>query len=199
MNKILIRKILIFLIICIPIHMMAQEAGIPLAQQYDQVVTKAGSYKIYKNVRKTGILGLWKNVTDSLKKERLLLQESRSLNEKNSQAIARLQAEINSLKGSNSTMDKLGQVGSSLKGSGNNIILWGLLVLLAAALVFALLRTRAALKEAMYRSGLYNELFEELRESRHKAKEREKILARELQNERNQLEELLVKKKKHDT
>ena len=181
--------------IWIPVHMQAQEAGIPLAQQYDQVVTKAGSYKIYKNVRKTGIQGLWKNVTDSLQKERRLLQESRALNEKNSQDIARLQAEISSLKGSDSPMVKLGQVGSSLKGSGNNIILWGLLVLLAAALVFAILRTRAALKEAAYRSGLYNELFEELRESRHKANEREKILARELQNERNRVEELQGKKK----
>ena len=195
MNKILIRKILVLLIIWIPVHMQAQEAGIPLAQQYDQVVTKAGSYKIYKNVRKTGIQGLWKNVTDSLQKERSLLQESRALNEKNSQDIALLQAEISSLKGSDSPMVKLGRVGSSLKGSGNNIILWGLLVLLAAALVFALLRTRAALKEAAYRSELYNELFEELRESRHKANDREKILARELQNERNRVEELQGKKK----
>ena len=195
MFKILIQKILVLLIICIPIHTQAQQAGIPLAQQYDQVVTKAGSYKIYKNVRKTGIQGLWKNVTDSLQKERRLLQESRALNEKNAQDIARLRAEISSLKGSDSPMVKLGQVGSSLKGSGNNIILWGLLVLLAAALVFALLRTRAALKEAAYRSGLYNELFEELRESRHKANDREKILARELQNERNRVEELQGKKK----
>ena len=196
MNKTLIPKTLVLLIICITINTQAQEAGIPLAQQYDQVVTKAGSYKIYKNVRKTGIRGLWKNVTDSLQKERLLLQESRALNENNSQAIALLQAEISSLKGSNSPMVELGQVGSSLKGSGNNIIIWGLLVLLAAALVFALLRTRAALKAAAYRSGLYNELFEELRESRHKANEREKKLARELQNERNRVEELLGKKQK---
>ena len=196
MNKILIQKILVLLIICIPIHTQAQEPGITLARQYDEVVTQAGSYKIYKNVKKTGIQGLWRNVTDSLQRGKQLLIESRTKLAKSSQTIAELQAEINSLKGSESPMANLGQVGSSLSGSANTIILWGLLILLAAALVFALLRTRAALKEAAYRSGLYNDLFEELREHRSKANEREKKLARELQNERNRVEDLLEKKQK---
>jgi cell division protein FtsL len=74
-----------------------------------------------------------------------------------------------------------------------SIYLWLALIALAFALVFALFRTRVAIKEASYRIELYDQLFEELRENRIKATEREKKLGRELQTERNRVEELLEK------
>ena len=71
--------------------------------------------------------------------------------------------------------------------------LWGALLLLAAGLIFAISRMRSAVKEASYRSGLYEQLFLELCEHRSKANEREKKLARELQTARNRVEELTGK------
>ena len=77
-----------------------------------------------------------------------------------------------------------------INGSNNYLYLWGALLLLAAALAYAILRMRSAVKEANYRIALYDQLFEELRENRTKANEREKKLARELQTARNRVEEL---------
>jgi hypothetical protein len=100
-----------------------------------------------------------------------------------------MNAEINGLKASGSSIGKL-SLGNSVNGSSNSLYLWGTLLLLAAALAFAIFRMRSAVKEASYRSGLYDQLFEELRENRTKANEREKKLARELQTERNRVAEL---------
>jgi hypothetical protein len=48
-------------------------------------------------------------------------------------------------------------------------------------------------REANYRSKLYNELEEDYKTYKAKANEKEKKLARELQTERNKLDELLGK------
>ena len=160
-----------------------------LAQQYNEVVNRSGSYKIYKNIKKTKIEELWKNVKDSLKLQKKLLNQSKAELEKSSQSINAMNAEINGLKASGSSIGKL-SLGKSVNGSSNSLYLWGTLLLLAAALAFAIFRMRSAVKEASYRSGLYDQLFEELRENRTKANEREKKLARELQTERNRVAEL---------
>lgn len=79
-----------------------------------------------------------------------------------------------------------------------SIYLWITLLVLIIALAFALIRTRVAVKEANHRIELYDQLSEEIRDQRIKATEREKKLGRELQNERNRVEELLEKRKKTD-
>jgi len=161
-----------------------------LAQQYDEVVSRSGSYKIYKNIKKTKIEELWKNVNDSLKQQQQLLLQNKAELEKSSQTISAMQTEIDSFKASGSSIGKLSTLGKSVNGSSGSLYLWGALLLLAAGLVFAIFRMRSAVKEASYRSGLYDQLFEELREHRSKANEREKKLARELQTERNRVAEL---------
>jgi hypothetical protein len=161
-----------------------------LAQQYDEVVIRSGSYKIYKNIKKTKIEELWKNVNDSLKQQQQLVLQSKAGLEKSAQTIIAMQNEIDSFKASGSSIGKLSTIGTSIKGSSDSMFLWAALLLLAAALAYAIFRMRSAVKEASYRSGLYDQLFEELREHRSKANEREKKLARELQTERNRVEEL---------
>ena len=161
-----------------------------LAQQYDEVVNRSGSYKIYKNIKKTKIEELWKNVNDSLKQQQQLVLQSKAELEKSSQTVSSMQTEIDSFKASGSSIGKLSNIGTSMKGSSDSVFLWGALLLLAVALAYAIFRMRIAVKEASYRSGLYDQLFEELREHRSKANEREKKLARELQTERNRVAEL---------
>jgi hypothetical protein len=161
-----------------------------LAQQYDEVVNRSGSYKIYKNIKKAKIEELWKNVNDSLKQQQQLMLQSKAESEKSSQTISAMQTEIDSFKASGSSIGKLSNIGTSMKGSSDSMLLWVALLLLAAALAYAIFRMRSAVKEASYRSGLYDQLFEELREHRSKANEREKKLARELQTERNRVAEL---------
>ena len=161
-----------------------------LAQQYDEVVNRSGSYKIYKNIKKTKIEELWKNVNDTLKQQQQLVLQSKAELEKSSQTISDMQSEIDNFNASDSSIGKVSNIGTSIKESSSSLFLWGALLLLAAALAYAIFRMRAAVKEASYRSGLYDQLFEELREHRSKANEREKKLARELQTERNRIAEL---------
>ena len=164
-----------------------------LAQQYNEVVTRSGSYKIYKNVQKTKIEKLWRNVNDSLQHQKQLLKQSKAELEKSAQSIEAMQAEIDGFKASGSSIGILSTIGKSVNGSSYSMYLWGALLLLAAALAYAILRMRSAVKEANYRIALYDQLFEELRENRSKANEREKKFARELQTARNRVEELTGK------
>ncbi len=158
-----------------------------LAQQYDEMFNRLG---FNKNGTKTTIVKLWKNVNDSLLLHKKLLKQSQAELEKSSQSISAMKAEVDSFKASGSSIGELNTLDKSVNGSNNYLYLWGALLLFAAALAYAIFRMRSAVKEANYRIALYDQLFEELRENRTKANEREKKLARELQTVRNKIEEL---------
>lgn len=160
-----------------------------LAQQYVEVVVRSGSYKVYKNIKKTKIEEFWKNINDTLNYQKQLNKQGAAAPTQNDGIIKTMQSKIDSLE----------EVKAEKRVYGGenpvSIYLWLALTALAFALVFALVRTRVAIKEASYRIELYDQLFEELRENRIKATEREKKLGRELQTERNRVEELLEKGK----
>jgi len=158
-----------------------------LAQQYDELFNRLG---FNKNGTKPTIVELWKNLNDSLMLSKKLLKQSKAELEKNSQSISAMKVEIDNLKASGKSIGELNTLEQSVNGSSNYLYLWGALFLLATALAYAIFRMRSAVKEANYRIALYDQLFEELRENRSKANEREKKLARELQTARNRVEEL---------
>ena len=158
-----------------------------LAQQYDEMINRLG---FNKNGSKTTIAELWKNINDSLMLNKKLLKQSKAELEKSFQSISAMKAEVDSFKASRSSIGELNTLDKSVNGSNNYLYLWGALLLLAAALAYAILKMRSAVKEANYRIALYDQLFEELRENRSKANEREKKLARELQTARNKIEDL---------
>jgi hypothetical protein len=158
-----------------------------LSQQYNEMINRLG---FNKNGTKPTIIELWKHVNDSLLLHKKLLKQSKAERDKNSQRIIALQTEITNLKTSGKSIGELNTLDQSVNGSNNYLYLWGALLLLVAVLAYAILRMRSAVKEANYRTALYDQLFEELRENRSKANEREKKLARELQTVRNRIEEL---------
>lgn len=158
-----------------------------LAKQYDEMTNRL---VFNKNGTKTTIIELWQNVNDSLNLQKKLLKQSKAELEKSFQSISAMKAEVDSFKASGSSIGELNTLDKSVKGSNNYLYLWGALLLLATALAYAIFRMRSAVKEANYRIALYDQLFEELRENRTKANEREKKLARELQTVRNKIEEL---------
>ena len=161
-----------------------------LVKQFDELFKRLGSNR---NTTNTSVAELWKNVNDSLNLQKKLLKQSKAELNKSSQRISAMKVEIDSFKASGSSIGELNTLEHSVNGSAKSLYLWGALLLLAAALAYAILRMRSAVKEANYRIGLYDQLFEELRENRSKANEREKKLARELQTARNRVEELTGK------
>ena len=68
--------------------------------------------------------------------------------------------------------------------------MWGLVILFGATAAVVIARSGLHSREARYRINLYNELEEEFKTYKAKANEKEKKLARELQTERNKLDEL---------
>ena len=161
-----------------------------VVKQFDELFKRLGSNR---NMTNTSVAELWKNMNDSLLLQKKLLKQGKAELEKSSQRIIALQTEITNLKTSGKSIGELNTLDQSVNGSNNYLYLWGALLLLVAALAYAILRMRSAVKEARYRIALYDQLFEELRENRSKANEREKKLARELQTARNRVEELTGK------
>jgi len=176
----------LLLLICISLNVSAQVPDTTLAGQYEAVVTKSGSYKIYKNVQKIKIEQLWKNVKDSLKKERKIAADSKAQLQKGIEEIAALQAENQELKAADSALNKL-------KNVGDTTLLWGLVVLLGAGIVFVIYRSRSTVQEVKDQNERYEELNTEFRDYKSKAAEKERKLARELQDERNLVDELKAK------
>ena len=71
--------------------------------------------------------------------------------------------------------------------------MWGLVVILVVVAVVLISRSAVYRNEAKYRTQLYTEIEEDFKNYKVKANEKEKKLARELQTERNKLDELMGK------
>lgn len=141
---------------------------------------------------------LWKNVTDTLKKERLA---HKTLNQKiieQQKTITYLKTEISSNENSiSSYSDKLNEIrflGMSFDKANYNFIVWGIIVLLSIALIILVVTSGSKINEAKHRIQLYDEISEEYQNFKSKTVEKERKFARELQDERNKLDDLLNKK-----
>lgn len=187
-------KIFLLLIVCISLNAQAQQPGATLSQQYEEVVKKAGSYLGHKEIKETKLQALWRNAMDSLQKERQVLKETRAKLVSNGQATASLKADLSAKKQdlteSKAQVDELRLLGIPMNKTTYNIMMWGLIFLLGVALALVLFRSKTSVKEAIYRISLFNELSEEFHLHKVKANDREKKLARELQTERNRIDEL---------
>ena len=69
--------------------------------------------------------------------------------------------------------------------------MWGLVVFFGVIAFAVIARSAGYRREATYRTQLYTELEEEFKTFKTKANDKEKKLARELQTERNKLDDLL--------
>ncbi len=187
-------KILLFLIIYTTVNLHAQKPGTTLAQQYQDVVMKSGSYQGFKEIRQDKLDLLWKNISDTLNKERALLNEAKAKLGSNGKAALASKTELENAKKelavSQARVDQISLLGIYMEKGTYNLIMWGLIFLLGAGLAFAIYRSSSSLKEARYRTGLYNDLTEEFQKHKVNSNEKEKKLARELQTERNRIAEM---------
>jgi len=148
----------------------------------------------YKMVAKYRLDQLWKNVGDTLRKERA---ERKGLQQKladQGKTVSYLKTEISGKDASlNESTDKLNEIkflGISFDKGTYSIIVWSIIGVLVIALIIIVARSGKSISEAKHRSQLYNEISDEYQAYKSKAVEKERKLARELQDERNKLEEL---------
>jgi len=152
--------------------------------QYQYLLTKVYNYQ------KPFIEAMWKNFNDTLRGVRNQLKAANDKTVEQTKTITGLQADVASKEEALTKTDAISFLGIDLSKSTYNIIMWGLVLIIGIIAAVVITRSGGYRKEAVYRITLYNELEEEFKTFKVKANEKEKKLARELQTERNKLDEL---------
>jgi len=196
-------KKLIFAIIAVLLLNLNAQSQIPadsakaapgLRGQYEFMLSKSKTINGYKLINPGRLAGLWKSVADSLNTSRRQLGAVKLKLAEQEKTIASLKGQISgtetSLATSNAKLNEISFLGISFTKSNYNVIVWSLILVLAAALAIIILRSAKHIHEAKYRSSLYEEISQEYQSYKTKANDKEKKLARELQDERNKLDEL---------
>lgn len=196
------RKILLPIITILLINFTAQaqlkadtsKIDPSLRGQYQLLLSKSKTLNGYKLVNPSRLSVFWQNVRDSLTTDRKQLVVTKKKIEDQGKEISELKKQISgtesSLANSNAKLNEISFLGIGFTKSNYNLIVWGLIIALAAALAIIILRSAKHIHEAKYRSTLYEEISQEYQNYKVKANDKEKKLARELQDERNKLDEL---------
>ena len=156
--------------------------------QYQYLLTKLYGYQ------RPLVSALWKNYSDTLNATRRKLKEAQVTVSAQAKTIDTLKSSVNSkeqtLAQSNARVDEVNLLGIPMTKATYNWIMWGLVIGFGVIAAIVIARSGSHSREAKYRIKLYNELEEEYKNYKVKANEKEKKLARELQTERNKLDEL---------
>lgn len=161
--------------------------------QYLELLTKSKSFYGSKIISPDRLSIYWKNVRDTLNTERQQLRTTKA-------KVTQLQKDILELKGqvqgretalssSNQKLNQITFLGIAFEKGTYNTIVWTLIIILALALIVVVIRSAKHIHESKYRSTLYEEVAAEYQSYKVKANDKEKKLARELQDERNKFEE----------
>lgn len=157
--------------------------------QYRYLLTKTYNYQ-------QPIIGaFYRNVMDTIKTERIALRKAQATVASQAATIKQLNVEATikdeTISASNTKMDQINLLGIGFTKAAYNTLMWGLVLGFGIALAIVIITTTRFRQEAKYRIKLYNELSEEFQTYKTKANEKEKKLARELQTERNKLDDMM--------
>lgn len=165
--------------------------------QYKFMLSRSKSLNGYKLINPSRLSSVWKSAIDTLKKERIELNKVRIKVTEQEKTIATLQTEIDgkeaTLNNTNAKVDEINFVGISFTKGTYNIIVWSIIAVLAVALFIVIARSAKNILEAKHRTQLYDEISSEFLAYKSKSNEQQRKLARELQDERNIIEEMRSK------
>jgi hypothetical protein len=160
-----------------------------LRGQYQFLMTKVYHYQ------QPVVAAFWKNVSDTLKNiqgQMKVLQAKLNSQSKLTDSVkADADSKINVLSQPSEKENSISFFGIMMAKTAYNLMMFGLVIGLAVALTVVVLATAKYKYEAKHRTDLYQEIEEEYKAFKVKANDKEKKLARELQTERNKLDELL--------
>jgi hypothetical protein len=171
--------------------------------QYEALLKNSWMQQGYKVIRPALLTTLWKSVNDSLSNHKKQLADARQkLVEQNKQLT-----ELKKQSGSKSVSPERSTVavaemqilGMSMDVSTYNWIVWGTILALGLGLAAVLFTTTKNSLDAKQHKQQYEEISSEYQTYKAKAKEKEMKLARELQTERNTIEDLLAKRNEDET
>ena len=200
---VLMKKITIFLtaLILLTLNLTAQVSlkdsvtiDPSLQGQYQLMLSKSKTLNGYKLINPSRLSQFWKNVRDTIRTERTKSTTAQQKIATLEKGVSGLKSEISgtesSLAATNAKMDQISFLGIAFSKSSYNMIVWTIIIVLALLLTIIFIRSAKSVQEAKYRTGLYEEVSQEYQAYKVKANDKEKKLARELQDERNKMDEL---------
>ena len=141
------------------------------------------------------VSGVWKSAMDTLTATKRQLNDAQSKLTAQGKVIDSLKnaaaGKDQTLTASHDRADEVDILGLSLSKTAYNLITWGLILLFGITAVSVVARSANYRHEAKEKAQLYQELEDEFKAYKTKANDKEKKLARELQTERNKVDELM--------
>jgi hypothetical protein len=155
--------------------------------QYHYLLTKVYHYQ------EPVIGAFWKIASDTLNAYKRKLKEDQNKLNLQAKTTDSLKAKIadQATALSDSRVDGIEVLGMIIPKATYNVVVWSLVAIFGITAAVVIFRSGSLKREAKYRTLLYSELEEEFKTFKAKANDKEKKLARELQTERNKLDELL--------
>lgn len=165
-----------------------------LSQQFNSLKDKSNSYQEYKVIKLTSLNSFWSNVNDSLaaiQKEIIVANNNITSLQQNLDSLKnKLEAREAALEKSEYDIAHLRVLGMDVQKESYVSFTWGVFFVLLLLLAIAIAKYRSSNKVAVEKKSDYEALNNELNDCKQKAREKEIKLMRELQTERNHVEEL---------
>lgn len=165
-----------------------------LTAQFNALKAKSNSYQEYKVIKVVSLNSLWKNVEDSLAAiHKEILEANNEIagqNQKLDSLKNKLEAREKALEKSEYDIAHLQVLGMDVEKDSYVSFTWGVFFVLLLILAIAIAKFKSSNKVAVEKKADYEELSQELNDYKQKAREKEIKLMRELQTERNTIEEL---------
>jgi preprotein translocase subunit SecF len=170
--------------------------GPTLENQYKTIVEEANNYQEYKVIKESTLRSLFKNAKDSLMYERKSSVTAKATIAQQLVKLEELKTALSKqghdLQQTQTKIDSISLLGINLSKKSYSNLMWSMLLVLAAISVFCVFRVKGFKKEASYRINLFEDLTVEFKNYKKNAIDKEMRLARELQTERNRMEEMRV-------
>jgi DNA repair exonuclease SbcCD ATPase subunit len=165
-----------------------------LSQQFNSLKDRSNSYQEYKVIKLTSLNSFWNNVNDSLaaiQKEIIVANNNITSLQQNLDSLKnKLEAREAALEKSEYDIAHLSVLGMDVQKESYVSFTWGVFFVLLLLLAIAIAKYRSSNKVAVEKKSDYEALNNELNDCKQKAREKEIKLMRELQTERNHVEEL---------
>lgn len=166
-----------------------QEPLNTIDQQFTDLMNASNNYQEYKVVKKAGLQRFINNTRDSINSFKNEIEGYRNELRSEKAQVEKLNANLtqtqDSLNTTRAKIDSIDFLGIPMEKSGYKGLMWGIVAILAIALIFFILRFRGSnvhTKEARRKQAETEQEFDDFRK---KSLEKQQELGRQLQDERN--------------
>lgn len=165
-----------------------------LEEQFRTLKESSNNYQEYKVVRETSLNQFYNNVRDSIYTAKQNILQAQSKIDEQQQEIERLKDNLESqqeaLEQNEYEMAHTQLLGINIEKETYNYIVWGIILVLLIILAVAILKYKSSNRVAVKKKNEYETLDQEFNDFKARSREKETRLMRDLQTERNAVEEL---------